>query len=80
MNNRVLWLVAVVILILIPMQALAASARKMVSRGNTAYAAGQYDEALEAYDAASVEAPESARIYFNKGAAYYRQGDYSSAV
>ncbi len=69
MRNKGLGLVFVVILVLIPLQALAVSARKMVSRGNTAYAAEKYDEALEAYEGASVEAPESARIYFNKGAA-----------
>ncbi|MBE9551379.1 MAG: tetratricopeptide repeat protein, partial [Proteobacteria bacterium] len=80
MGRTGLFLVFMGILLLMPLTALAASAGKMVSKGNTAYAAGKYDEALKAYEEASVVAPESARIYFNKGAAYYRQGDYTRAI
>ena len=80
MGRTGLFLVFMGILFLMPLTALAASAGKMVSKGNTAYAAGKYDEALKAYEEASVVAPESARIYFNKGAAYYRQGDYTRAI
>ena len=34
------------------------SARKLVGEGNAAYAKGKLDEALAAYDKASVEMPE----------------------
>jgi Ca-activated chloride channel family protein len=58
----------------------AASPRSLVSKGNSAYLAGKYDEALSAYNEASVQMPESPRIYFNKGAALYGKGDYNKAV
>ena len=54
----------------------AGPAGELVERGNAAYRAGQYGEALEAYDKASVDAPESPHIYFNKGGAYYRKSDF----
>ena len=57
-----------------------ASSADLVNKGNTAYLAGKYDEALFAYEEASVEAPESPHIYFNRGAALYQKGDYSGAI
>ena len=58
----------------------AASSKKLVKEGNMAYLSGEYDQALTAYEEASVDAPESPYIYFNKGAALYMKGDYSSAI
>jgi hypothetical protein len=60
--------------------AAADDARGLVDNGNRAYAGGDFDGALASYEEASVDAPESARIYFNKGAAHYRQENYSEAV
>jgi tetratricopeptide (TPR) repeat protein len=59
--------------------AVAASARALVSQGNAAYAKGQYQEAIEAYDKASVDEPESAPILFDKGTVHYQLGDYGKA-
>jgi len=58
----------------------AVSARKLIERGNTAYQAGKFEEALSAYDEASVDAPESPELYYNRGAVFYRQEDYEQAV
>jgi Ca-activated chloride channel family protein len=63
-----------------PDRGYAASPRSLVSKGNSVYLAGKYDEALSAYNEASVQMPESPRIYFNKGAALYRKGDYNKAT
>ena len=52
----------------------------IVDKGNAAYLSGKYDDAISAYEEASVEAPESPHIYFNKGAAFYKKGDYASAA
>jgi Ca-activated chloride channel family protein len=67
-------------LLLMPLTAHAGSAADLNDDGNMAYLAGEYDKALSAYDAASVEAPESPVIYFNKGAAFYQMGDYAAAT
>lgn len=58
----------------------AASTSDLVAEGNRAYRGGKYDEALEAYEKASVDAPESPHIYFNKGASEYMKGDYKKAA
>jgi hypothetical protein len=55
-------------------------AGKLVRKGNQAFASQQYEEAYDAYEEAAVAEPESPRIYFNKGAVRYMQGDYLQAV
>jgi hypothetical protein len=55
-------------------------AGKLVKKGNQAFASQQYEEAYDAYEEAAVAEPESPRIYFNKGAVRYMQGDYLQAV
>ena len=67
-------------MISIPTGALAASSQALVQKGNNAYQNEQYPEALEAYEKASIDKPESPIIYFNKGAVYYQQGDYQKAT
>ena len=57
----------------------AESAADLVSRGNESYLKGKYDDAISAYEEASVDAPESPYIYFNRGTALYKKGDYSGA-
>ena len=57
----------------------AESARSLVKRGNTAYAAGRYDEAMKAYEQADVESPESPVVAFNQGTVHYRTEDYAAA-
>ena len=79
MFNRTNSLLMVMIILLISMQAHADSPKKLVDKGNRAFAMGKYDKALEAYEAAGVEMPESAHIYFNKGAALYRKKDFKGA-
>ncbi|SPD74207.1 exported hypothetical protein [uncultured Desulfobacterium sp.] len=57
----------------------AESTAGLVDKGNAAYLAGKYDEALSAYEEASVKDPESPYIYFNRGTTYYQKGDYAKA-
>jgi len=51
----------------------------LVSKGNKQYHRKDYGKALELYDKASVRAPESAIIAFNKGDAFYKKGDLEKA-
>ena len=51
----------------------------LVSKGNKQYHKKDYGKALELYDKASVKAPESAIVAFNKGDAFYKKGDIEKA-
>ena len=57
----------------------AESAADLVTKGNGAYDAGDYEGALASYDEASVGDPESPYIYFNRGNVLYRQEDFDKA-
>ena len=59
--------------------AVAESSRDLVSQGNRAFEAGKFEEALDRYQKASVDEPESSYLFFNEGAVKYRMGDYASA-
>lgn len=67
-------------ILLLPLTVLADSTAHLIEEGNIAYLAGEYDRALSTYEEASVAAPESPVIYFNKGATLYQMGDYAAAT
>ena len=75
------WISGVIVLalLLVPVPVSAAAVAALVKQGNAAYAAGKFDAALDAYAKAAAECPKSARIYFNKGAAYFRKDDLRKA-
>lgn len=50
-------------------------ARQLVEEGNAAYAKGEFEKALDAYDRALEKVPRSTRIEFNKGSAFYQAGE-----
>ena len=60
-------------------RAFADSPGGLVSKGNKSYHKKDYAKALELYDRASVKAPESAIVAFNKGDAFYKKGDLEKA-
>lgn len=57
-----------------------ASGTDHVVAGNAQYSEGEYGSALESYERASVDMPESPLLYFNKGAALYKQERYNEAA
>ncbi len=67
------------LLMVIASTAGAASTKELITAGNAAYAAGDYTGAVESYDQALYEEPESAMVIFNLGSALYKTGDYESA-
>lgn len=79
MSKRGLLVLSIGTILFFQLAVFAESPRKLVGQGNSAYRTGHYDEAIEAYNLASVEAPEDARIYFNKGTALYKKEDYKAA-
>ena len=59
--------------------AAAESPRSLVQKGNLSLERGEADEALESYERASVDAPESPVIAFNMGNAHFRKGEWRAA-
>ena len=51
----------------------------LVEKGNTAYSEEKYDDALSSYEKALETAPGSPEILFNKGAVYYKKGEFDKA-
>lgn len=70
----------VIILSVLSLSLWAQSERKYVRKGNDAYYDGKPDKAIEAYQKALGEAPESPEAHFNLGNAYYKQKDYENAT
>lgn len=80
MTRRRIALLAMIAALAAGAPGLHAGARKDVAAGNSAYESGNFDGALDAYERASVEMPESAEILYNKGAALYRKNDFKKAL
>jgi tetratricopeptide (TPR) repeat protein len=57
----------------------AESPGRLVSKGNKQYDKKDFAKAIELYDRASVKAPESAIVAFNKGDAFFKKGDLEKA-
>ena len=62
-----------------PIQGHGKSLAGLVKEGNNSYNAGEYDKAVSSYDEALKDAAESPYIWFNKGAALFKKGDYAGA-
>lgn len=58
---------------------IAGASRTSVKNGNQAYSQGKWDEALKAFENASVDAPESPVIDYNKGTVYFKKGEFQKA-
>ena len=71
---------AALITLAISRPALAENASDLVKKGNSSFRDGKYREAIEFYDRASVKEPESPIIFFNRGDALYRNGEFVKAA
>jgi Ca-activated chloride channel family protein len=60
--------------------AFADSARDSTSQGNKLYEQGNFNEAINKYDEALVEAPEALEPKFNKANSYYKLDDLGKAI
>ena len=54
--------------------------RAKVHKGNALYEQGLYDEALETYNNAQIDAPELPELHFNIGNVKYREEDYEDTI
>ena len=58
----------------------ASKATDAVSRGNEAFRSEQYKEALEQYQIAETDMPESPKLDYNIAGVHFSEGDYEEAV
>jgi len=68
------------ILLLLPLIAGIAPFTSPTDKGNDAYHAGKYDDALDSYKNAVEADPGKAVPHYNLGDAYYKKGDYNNAL
>ena len=66
-------------LLLLPSSVPAASVSKGINEGNKLYYEGKYDEAIENYNEAMEESPDSDIANYNSGAAFYKKGQFNEA-
>lgn len=52
----------------------------LMEKGNEHYTAGEYAEAIAAYNEILNSNKESASLYYNLGNAYYKNGEYTQAI
>ncbi len=81
---RLLTYIAIAIIMCSSSAAMAISFTDPFSRkaneGNEFYQQGEYEKALQAYEDAQVENPESPEIAFNLGNVFAQQGNYADAI
>ena len=58
----------------------AQSLRTKINEGNDKYNEEQYEEALNSYQDALIDDPQSAIAYFNRGDAFYKMEKYDKAI
>ena len=79
--GNALWVAGIVTaLVLCAPIGLAETLRAKIQKGNTLYREGLYEKALETYNDAQVDAPESAELLFNIGNVKYREEDHENAI
>jgi len=71
--------IAAALLFLTAAPAAAESARSLVGKGNRSLERGDPDRAIESYERASVDAPESPVIALNMGNAHFLKGEWNAA-
>lgn len=72
--KKILYIVSLVLTLSLPI-----SAENMKS-ANDAYAAGNYEEAIQIYENITQSGYESSTLYFNLGNAYYRTGKLAPSI
>lgn len=70
----------VLVLLILASSVSAKSVADVVDRGNEAYRAQDYKGAMEQYQIAETELPESAELSYNIGGVLYNEGKYEEAV
>ena len=73
-------LISILCVILVASTSMAQSSQQLMQKGNDAYGKGDYEAAVEAYNAVLTSGQQSAELYYNLGNAYYRQDEMGQAI
>ncbi|MBQ3071638.1 MAG: tetratricopeptide repeat protein [Tidjanibacter sp.] len=79
-KRATLMLAALLMVALQPAVAQPTSVETLWERGNTLYAAGDYNGALAVYDSIQKEGWASAKLFYNMGNAYFKGGQLGEAI
>lgn len=70
----------VVVAVILSIAAPVSAQQEIVARGNEAYQAGEFDDAIEAYEAVLQGGFRSAGLEYNLGNAYFKTGELGPAI
>ena len=71
---------SILLVLIVAAPADAVSPGEAVRQGNTLYDAGDFDAAVQQYDAAAQALPDAAAVHFNLGNALFKQQRFNAAV
>lgn len=69
-----------IVFILFPVFAFPQTNNELWEKANNHFTAEQYQDAISAYEQILLSGKESAKLYFNLGNAYYKNGDINNAI
>jgi len=72
--------ICLLIIVLFCPSVYADSTAALIDKGNKSWLAGDYKDAIKKYNEATIDDPESPYIYFNKGTAFYKKGEFNAAI
>ncbi len=79
-RNDIMRILIVLIFLVLGRSVYAESARDLVEQGNSLYSQGNFNKAMEKYDAALVDEPQVLEPKFNKANSYFMLEDFSNAI
>ncbi len=79
-RNDIMRILIVLFFLAVSRSVYADSARALVEQGNSLYSQGNFNKAIEKYDAALIDEPQVLEPKFNKANSYYMLEDFSEAI
>lgn len=78
--SKTVGVILIFMMMTFPQVVLAGELKEILKQGATAYEAGEYDGARDAFISSQLLAPDRPEIYYNLGNTHYKLGDYDTAL